>query len=278
MKKKEIVSSVGYNYSAIKTTSGRVKKGLIAIPASLTESLPKQRGEIPVYLDDSSEATMLSFSPYQGTTRENRIGGLKKWFALHGLIGGEEIVLHLDAQEKVYRLQTDVNYVANIQNLQKQIDTAKNEGEVRKSLALLTQATNENSSENEFLRLSKEQESDRRYAGGNTTQKRESVPDSLRKILGDVYNGKCQLTGFTFLKENGAPYFEIHHIDENKGNFIKNLLVVSANIHRQFTYAKKEEFFEDGWLVFAKLADTDYSVNQFIKHLQYRKFIKTVYE
>ena len=66
-------------------------------------------------------------------------------------------------------------------------------------------------------------------------ESRESVPASLRAILARLYKGQCQISGFSFLKRDGEPYFEVHHIDPLLGHHAKNVLVVCPNVHAQFT-------------------------------------------
>ena len=55
----------------------------------------------------------------------------------------------------------------------------------------------------------------------------------------------CQITGedFTFLKVNGQPYLEVHHVvplGEGGADNPKNLVVISAHIHRMLHYANVE--------------------------------------
>ena len=76
--------------------------------------------------------------------------------------------------------------------------------------------------------------------------------------------------------KTGLPYYEIHHIKSNLGNHLKNLLVVSPNIHAQFTYTIAEEFFDtDGWLRKVKLNNEEFSVFQIIDNtpVQFQKEI-----
>jgi hypothetical protein len=104
--------------------------------------------------------------------------------------------------------------------------------------------------QNEFVRLSRlEFTPMRKRKLRDNVKINESVPVFLRRMLLSLYSGKCQLSNFSFLMRNNKPYFEIHHIDSLKGNHLKNLLVVSPNIHAQFTYAHvKQTFDKDGWL------------------------------
>lgn len=92
--------------------------------------------------------------------------------------------------------------------------------------------------------LAKEEIKPREIVSKKQTKAKEKVPLSIRKILLELYKGKCQVTGFTFLMKNGQPYFEIHPLDAEKGNHPKNLLVVSPNTHAQFTFAHCEEYFD----------------------------------
>jgi len=64
----------------------------------------------------------------------------------------------------------------------------------------------------------------------------------LIRLLKDLYNGKCQLTGsnLTFKKRDGTLYSEVHHlipIGDEGSDSILNLVVVSPLIHRMLHYA-----------------------------------------
>ncbi len=116
----------------------------------------------------------------------------------------------------------------------------------------------------------------RTYKKTNVAQKEENVPFVMRKILQACYEGKCQLTDFTFIQRNGNPYFEIHHINENLGNHWE--IVVSPNIHAQFTYRDHTNFFDNqGRLIRVDFGDQVYEVNQKLNELD-KSFKKTIYE
>jgi hypothetical protein len=69
----------------------------------------------------------------------------------------------------------------------------------------------------------------------------------------------------------------LHHIDPDKGNHLKNLLVVSPNIHAQFTYANFEQYFDnDGWLRKVKFNQDEYTVYQIIDKLP-KEFQKEIH-
>jgi hypothetical protein len=67
--------------------------------------------------------------------------------------------------------------------------------------------------------------------------KEKVLSSAIKKILLNLYNGKCQISDFTFIIKNEKPYFEMHHIKLKIGNHFKNLLVVSPNVHVRFIYA-----------------------------------------
>ncbi|MEK6552104.1 MAG: HNH endonuclease, partial [Bacteroidota bacterium] len=94
---------------------------------------------------------------------------------------------------------------------------------------------------------------------------KENVPPFIRKILLEVYKGKCQLTNFTFITESGVPYFEVHHIKPELAHHLKNILVVCPNVHRQFEYTNVKEYFDnDGWLRKVKFNEDEFFVRQAI--------------
>ena len=83
-----------------------------------------------------------------------------------------------------------------------------------------------------------------------------------------MYEGKCQVTNFSFFTKKNKPYFELHHIDPEKGNHLKNLLVVSPNTHAQFTHANLIQHFDnEGWLRKVKFNKDEYKVFQIIDDL-----------
>jgi len=69
-----------------------------------------------------------------------------------------------------------------------------------------------------------------------------------KKVVDEVkmkYNGRCQIEhcGFTFSKSNGENYAEGHHLiplAEGGDQTPKNIVILCANHHRMFHYAKVE--------------------------------------
>lgn len=69
----------------------------------------------------------------------------------------------------------------------------------------------------------------------------------IGQALKALYEGRCQICGYTFLKRDGTNYAEVHHLEalsEGGWEDPKNMLVVCANHHRQLHYAKVERI---GW-------------------------------
>lgn len=114
------------------------------------------------------------------------------------------------------------------------------------------------------MRLISEKFSERKVHKISTTIK-EGTPIFIRKILLEIYKGKCQISNFTFITKKGLPYFEIHHINHQKGYNLKNLLVVCPNVHAQFNHAVVEHYFDkEKWLRKVKFNGDEYFVRQAI--------------
>ncbi len=275
-------SEIEYNYSTIKLTTSRINKGLLAIPVSVLEMFPKEKRKIKIYFDANEKYVEVNFTPYSSSSRECRIGGMKKWYDLHNVKANDEVVIQkLNKDEYSFRILTERHFLKMVKELQKKTDLSYNEDSFMENVSKLAKLTNEsitNVYKNEFIRLSKISNLKRNYKKNRERFKKENTPYSVKRVLREIYKGKCQLTGFTFTQKSGEPYFEIHHINENLGDFIKNLLVVSPNIHAQFTYSNKEEFFdENGWLVKVKFNEKEYSVYQYIYEIRNASFCKEVH-
>ena len=55
-------SRINYDYQTIKLTKSRIEKGLLALPKSFSQHLPKSNRKIKVYFDDSNEYSIKNFS------------------------------------------------------------------------------------------------------------------------------------------------------------------------------------------------------------------------
>lgn len=274
-----IESTVPYNYVTIKLTQARIDKRLLAIPVSLIDNFPKKRTDVMIYFDESHVPIEKNFTPYESSSRECRIGGMGDFYDKNNAQAGDELVIQFLGKYQ-YRILIERRFKSLVNKYQTDLDTSKTERNVEEKIQLLSQITNtteEQVAASEFVRLSKSQTEPRKYQKERFTRTKENVPPSIRRILADIYKGRCQLTDFGFLMKNGEPYFEIHHIKSNYGHHLKNLIVVCPNIHTQFEYAKVKEYFdEEGWLRRVKFNSQSYSVRQFIDNVQ-PKFAKEVY-
>lgn len=247
---KKLRSNIPFNYITIKTTKSRITKGLLAIPVSLIDLFPKSATKIYLVNQKGIEETK-KFTPYQSSSHECRIGGLKKFYETYQVMDGDELVIQM-LEDGKYKLVPERIFVKQVNGLEKLFEKSENQADTEKQIDFIASVTNSSKVDvlkNEFVRLSNKDIKERKTKISQLLKLRENAPSSLRKILLCLYNGKCQVSGFTFLMKNKNPYFEIHHINPIKGNHLKNLLVVSPNVHAQFTFANLEQYFDaEGWL------------------------------
>ncbi|MDI9364815.1 MAG: HNH endonuclease signature motif containing protein [Flavobacterium sp.] len=266
---KKEASKISLNYVTLKTTKSRIDKGLLAVPVSLIDIFPKTKNKIYL-VDESENVEAKSFTPYNSSSRECRIGGLKKFYDKYNVQNGDELVIQVLDEDK-FRLLPEKYFQNLFISSIEEFEKSEDEIAADEKLNIISRISNTDKSQilkNEFVRLSKTQIQRRISKIIERVEVKENVPISLRKVLASIYLGKCQVSDFTFLMKNGNAFFEIHHIDPSKGNHFKNLLVVSANVHRQFTYANVEQNFDnDGWLRKVKFNDESYNVFQAIDNL-----------
>lgn len=275
---KKVKSNLPLSYITIKTTKSRIEKGLLAIPVSLIDLFPKSGNKI-FLVNQNGVIEEKSFTPYNSSSRECRIGGLRAFYENYQISDGEELVVQLIDENK-FKILPEKLFSKKLKNVLSEFETSDDETHVENILSKISEITNLPKREvlkNEFVKLSNNKIEYRKKVARNATSVRESVPYSIRKILLELYKGECQLTNFTFLTKSGNPYFELHHIDPDKGNHLKNLLVVSPNIHAQFTYANLEQYFDnDGWLRKVKFNQNEYTVYQAIDKLP-KEFEKEIH-
>ena len=272
-------SEIPLSYSTVKVTKSRISKNLLVIPVSLADLLPKNKGTIYL-INENGEWEGKRYTPNTSSTRECRIGGLKKFYADYSVQDGDELVIQ-KIDEGKFRLMPESLFRQRFQLSLSSLENSASDEAVQQSLDDMVKITNASPElilENEFVRLANTSSIQKRAVSKvKQGTRKESVPLYLRKVLQTVYYGQCQLSGFTFLTRNGNPYFEIHHIDSEQGNHLKNLLVVCPNIHAQFTHANVEQTFDqDGWLRTVKFNGVFYTVFQRIDELQ-RIFEKKVH-
>lgn len=275
---KKVQSKIPFNYITIKTTKSRIEKGLLAIPVSLIDVFPK-KGSTIVLLNEKGKEEIKNFTPYKSSSRECRIGGLKKFYDKYQVKDGDELVIQVIDDGK-YKLLPEKVFETKVNALCEQFIGSKNESEANlylKNLTMISNITIEETIRNQFVLLSKKPMTKRKMKVRKQIQSPEIAFPSLRKLLSTLYEGKCQISNFTFITKKGKPYFEIHHIKPHRGNHIKNLLVVSPNVHAQFTYASvKEKFDNDDWLRKVWFNGEPRSVFQIIDKLP-AEFIKEVH-
>lgn len=272
-------SKIPFNYKTIKLTQSRLNKGLLAIPVSLIDYFPKQKGKIYVSTGINDKVSTKTFTPYTSSSRECRIGGMREFCEKSCLKDGDEIVVQLLDTNK-YRILTERQLEDAVKEAEKEFDNSENEDVASSQLSTISKIVNTTPKEtlwSEYFRLTRMEVQERRQKVVRPREAKDNVSPPIRKLLTEIYKGKCQITGFGFLMKTGKPYFEIHHIKPELGNHIKNILVVSPNIHVQFTYAFVEENFDnDGWLRRVKLNDKNFVVNHIIDKIP-KRFEKEVH-
>ena len=272
-------SKIPFNYKTIKVTQSRLNKGLLAVPVSLIDYFPKQKGRIDIATGMSDKVSTKTFTPYTSSSRECRIGGMRDFYEKFNLEDGDEIVVQILDTNK-YRILTEKQFEYMVKGIEKEFDESENEDVASSKLDAISKIVNTTPKEtlwSEYYRLTKMEIKERRQKIVKPREIKEIASPSIRKLLTEIYDGKCQITGFGFLMKNEKPYFEIHHIKPELGNHIKNILVVSPNVHAQFTYAFVEENFDnDGWLKRVKFNGKIFVVKHIIDKIP-RKFEKEVH-
>lgn len=276
-------SELNYNYRTIMVTKSRISKGLLAIPRGFTNYLPKSSQRIKIYFDDSQNPKIKTFSSYYSSTNENRIGGLKDWYSENRIQEGDELVLQiLDKEKFIYRLLTEKTFIRKANEFQKDFDNSKDDNIASQKIERISNLTQVEKSRivyNEFLRLSNySHEEVRKRIKISSRLNKEKTPPNIRIILGNIYNGLCQVCSFSFLKKDDNPYYEIHHLEPYIGHHPKNLVLVCANCHRQFEYAVvKKNFNEEGWLSKIIFNEKEFIVKQAINEIEKQSFLKTIF-
>ena len=273
-------SEINYDYQTIEISQSRIDKGLIALPRSLTGWFPDHHTTIRVYLGDSPIPEVKNYTSYTGSTNESRIGGMADWFNANNIRGGDEIVIQLiDEKEGIYRLIAENDFIIKTKKLQDSFDNSQDEEEALEGVVQLAKWTELDKSRvslNEYRRLVDTMPIRKReYVSRQSNQTRERAPHNLRVLLGEIYQGRCQVCDFTFLKKDDKLYFEIHHIDPVESHQPKNLMVVYANCHRQFQFANVDHIFNDeSWLIKVNFNQSSYDINQILLNAKIEDFMK----
>jgi 5-methylcytosine-specific restriction endonuclease McrA len=243
------------NRIRVTLTSSRIKRGLLAIPRKLEHLFPRVAKEITVFFDDSMKPHQKPYTPYESTARECRIYSLRQWFRKHQASEGDrvEIVKEEAGYRLIFRSREEVRY-------QRELQTAKTEEQAEEALRRLARLA--------------QQKQQRKRVRVAPRERYEGVPASLRTILKTVYKGRCQICGSTFLKRDGEPYFEVHHVDPEAGHHPQNLLVLCANCHAQMEHAEvavKRD--EGGWVVMVVINGKERAVRQALTPKRYQSLL-----
>ena len=269
---------VPFDYVTVRAARSRIGRGILVIPVSLMHLFPSVPTEIVLVNGEGVEEAK-TFRPNTDSGRECRILGLRKFYIDNKVADGDEVVVQMLGRGR-YRITSEAVFERNVLQLEQQIEVSDDEKETDALLNRLSQVTNVSVGEvanNEFVRLATTDWDVRKTRVIARARTKEGVPAALRRILFELYHGKCQLTGFTFLTKAGIPYFEIHHINSSMGNHVKNLLVVCPNAHAQFTHARLEQHFDsEGWLRRVEFNSEPYLVFQAVDRLG-RAFEKSLH-
>lgn len=275
-------SEISYSYMTIKMTQARINKGLIAIPKSLTKWFPYNIEEVRVYLDDSPIMQMKKYSPFNSTTRECRIYGMREWFVKNKIKSGDEVVIRVvDKDNFIYRILPEASFIVKTKQIQNKFDNAEDELDALKNLneiANWLRADGDTVNLGEFNRLIKETDiQKRKKIIRRETFIKESVPYNVKILLGRIYSGHCQVCNFWFLKKDKNPYHEIHHVESEYSDHPKNLLLVCGNCHNQFHYADLRKLYRYGWISKVIFNDREFNINQIVFKQELMEATKEVY-
>jgi len=276
----EAPSEINYSYVAVRITQGRLQKGLVALPRSLLHLFPKGDATIQVYFGNADRPQAKKYTYFAGPTKESRIGGMARWFEEKGIKDGDELVIQLlDRDRFVYRLSTQQEFIETVKRYQLGLERAKTEDEARSYITNLKRWVKPEGvtvALSEYHRLATQPLAGHRGIVTHAVHgRRESAPPHLRALLGEIYGGHCQVCDFTFLKRDNSPYFEIHHLFPTRGHHPKNLVVLCANCHRQFEYARVKLHMDgEGWLVTVTFNSVHHDVNQAVLGTEFRPAVK----
>src|SRR3972149_6244900 len=198
---KTIKSKIPFNYKTIKTTQSRIDKGLLAIPVSLIDYFPKNKTKVYIAFGPSLKRSPKNFTPFTSSSRECRIGGMKKFYENFQIKDGDELVVQI-LDNDTYRIFTERQFEESVKTVEEALDKAKDENEAGYRLKKISEVTNSDFREtvfNEYFRLSKSEFEKRKHNKPWIGMRKEGIPATIRKILKEIYGGKCQITQFSFL-------------------------------------------------------------------------------
>lgn len=232
----------------IRLTKGRLSRGLLAVPKEFHSWFPDRDGYLSILFDKARKPREKRFRTSQSSARELRIYGLGAWYRKHQAEVGDWIEISREGSHYRFVFCSRKRLEAGYRS---QIERAKTDAEATEALNRLANLRGKKTRKvalDELRRLAQAQ-IPRKYRSTSARARLERVPSGIRVLLQEVYQGKCQICGFSFMKSDGTPYFEIHHIVATEGHHPKNLLVLCANCHAQMEHARVSfQRNPDGWV------------------------------
>ncbi len=252
----------------IYATDSRISKGLLAIPRRFSNKFPATKGKIFVVFDDGTRVEPKIYVPYDPKIKECRVFGLSRWFSRRGIVAGDAITITLEDPVKgIYRIALD-RFVEQRRaaEARRQLYTAASSEIAGEQLRRLAESKKEKVQEialQEIALMAQRPLLKRTRVMVLQRGRAEAVPPALRALLEAIHQGKCQICGFTFKKRDGKPYFEIHHLEPDKGHHPMNVLVICPNCHAQLENATVTEMERAmGWLVAVRINGRRLKVHQ----------------
>ena len=134
---KKVKSELPLSYVTIKTTKSRIDKGLLAIPVSLVDVFPKNSNKIYL-VNEIGIVEAKSFTPYNSSSRECRIGGLRAFYDNYKVSDGDELVLQLLDDDK-FRIIPEKLFQNILSNRLTQLKNSKDDDETDNILSQKSQ-------------------------------------------------------------------------------------------------------------------------------------------
>lgn len=253
----------------IRASASRLDKGLLAIPQKFRYLFPTERTQVHVVFDDGVSVRAHTFQPFDPVVKESRILGLRKWFSRRGVNEGDLISITIENPARpLYRIALDRFVLERQEKCARQgLKSAQTDSAAEEQLMALSRLTKKQPREvakEELARIAEQSTPrPRPTVLPRTAERHEVVPPSIRVLLRELHDGKCQICSFTFIKKSGEPYFQVHHLDANVGHHPSNLLVVCPNCHAQLEHATVTDLRWAGpWLVGVTINGKQLSVRQ----------------
>ena len=249
-------------------TDSRISKGLLAIPRKFGGEFPATKGKILVVFDDGTRVEPKIYVPYDPKIKESRVFGLSRWFSRRGIVAGDAITITLeDPLKGIYRIALDrfiqQRRAAEARRQLYTTDSPEIAGEQLRRLAESKKEKVQEIAFQEIALIAQRPWLKRKRVMVLQKGRAEAVPPVLRALLEAIHQGKCQICDFTFKKRDGKPYFEIHHLEPDKGHHPMNVLVICPNCHAQLENATVTETERVmGWLVAVRINGRRFRVRQ----------------